>query len=164
MGKKKDKKDKDKSGSSVKVICKNRRAFHEYQILDKLECGIVLQGTEVKSLREGKAVLEDAYAKLDKGEVWLLNSDIQEYSRGSWTNHKPRRPRKLLMHRREIHKFAGRASDKGLTLVPLRLYFKNGMAKVEIGIGRGKQLHDKRETKKKVEAQREIQREMRRRR
>src|SRR4029077_3910509 len=109
-----------------------------------------------KSLREGSANLEDAYAKLDDGEVWLIGSDIPEYTMGNRMNHKPKRPRKLLLHRREIAKFAGKAQERGFTLVPLRLYFKNGRAKVEVAVARGKQQHDKREDQKKAEAQREI--------
>ena len=152
------KKDKDEEG--VKHISRNKRAFHEYEIMDKLECGIVLTGTEVKSLREGSASLEDAYARIDEREVWLLGSDIPEYTMGNRMNHKPKRPRKLLLHRREIEKFAGKATQKGYTLVPLRLYFKNGLAKVELAVARGKQAHDKRETKKAADAQREIRRAM----
>jgi SsrA-binding protein len=142
----------------IKNVCRNKRAFHEYEILDKLECGLVLKGTEVKSLRDGSASLEDAYAKLEDGELWLIGSDIPEYTMGNRMNHKPKRPRKLLLHRREIGKFAGKASERGYTLVPLRLYFKNGRAKVEIAVARGKQLHDKRESQKKADAQREIRR------
>jgi SsrA-binding protein len=144
----------------IKVISRNKRAFHEYTISDALECGIVLTGTEVKSLRDGQASLEDAYAKIEDGEVWLLGSDIPEYAMGNRMNHKPKRPRKLLLHRREIAKFAGKASERGHTLVPLKLYFKNGRAKVELAVARGKQLHDKRQAKKKAEAQREIRRAM----
>src|SRR5439155_14674169 len=123
-----------------------------------LECGIVLTGTEVKSLREGSASLEDAYAKVEDGEVWLLGSDIPEYSMGNRLNHKPKRPRKLLLHRNEIGKFAGKASQRGFTLVPLRMYFKRGRAKVELAVCRGKQLHDKRQVQKKADAQKEIRR------
>jgi SsrA-binding protein len=147
----------------IKLICRNRRAFHEYTVLERLECGIVLTGTEVKSLREGSTSLEDAYAKIDGGEVWLIGSDIPEYSMANRMNHKPKRPRKLLLHRREIAKFAGKASERGFTLVPLRMYFKEGRAKVELAIARGKQLHDKRQAQKKQEAQREISRAMTRR-
>ncbi len=150
------KKAKDEDG--VKVVSRNKRAFHEYAILDTLECGIVLTGTEVKSLREGSVNLEDAYAKIEDGELWLLGSDIPEYTMGNRLNHKPKRPRKLLLHRREIGKFAGKASQRGYTLVPLRLYFKHGRAKVELAVARGKQLHDKRQDQKKTEAQREIRR------
>ncbi len=142
----------------IKLVSRNKRALHEYTILDTLECGIVLTGTEVKSLREGSVNLEDAYAKIEDGEVWLLGSDIPEYTMGNRLNHKPKRPRKLLLHRREIGKFAGKASQRGFTLVPLRLYFKQGRAKVELAVARGKQLHDKRQDQKKAEAQREIRR------
>jgi SsrA-binding protein len=147
----------------ITVICRNKRAFHEYEIFDKLECGIVLTGTEVKSLREGSASLEDAYAKIDNGEVWLVGSDIPEYTMGNRMNHKPKRPRKLLLHKREIGKFAGKASQRGYTLVPLRMYFKNGKAKVELAVARGKQAHDKRQDLKKAEADRDIRRAMTRR-
>jgi SsrA-binding protein len=153
---------KDEEG--IKNICRNKRAFHEYEIHETIECGLVLTGTEVKSLREGHSSLEDAYGKLDDGEVWLLGSDIPEYSMGNRMNHKPKRPRKLLMHRREIEKFAGKAMQRGFTLVPLKMYFKNGRAKVELAVASGKQLHDKRESAKKADAQREIRREMTKRR
>jgi SsrA-binding protein len=149
---------KDEDG--IKVVCRNRRAFHDYDIQDTLECGLVLTGTEVKSLRERSASLEDAYAKVEGGEVWLIGSDIPEYSMGNRMNHQPKRPRKLLLHRREINKYAGKASVRGYTLVPLRIYFKNGRAKVELAVARGKQLHDKREAQKKTEAEREIRRVM----
>jgi SsrA-binding protein len=142
----------------IKVICRNKRAFHEYEVLESLECGVVLTGTEVKSLRDGHASLEDAYAKLDGEEVWLIGSDVPEYAMGNRMNHKPKRPRKLLLHRREISKFAGKATQKGFTLVPLRIYFKDGLAKVELAVARGKQLHDKRQAAKKADAQREIRR------
>src|SRR6266851_1217895 len=150
----------DDQEEGIKPITRNKRAFHQYNIFDRLECGIVLTGTEVKSLREGSASLEDAYAKIDRGEVWLLGSDIPEYAMGNRMNHKPKRPRKLLLHRREIEKFAGKASERGFTLVPLRMYFKQGRAKVELAIARGKQMHDKRQDQKKSEAQREIRRAM----
>ncbi len=142
------------------MICRNKRAFHEYEISESLECGLALTGTEVKSLREGSSSLEDAYAKIEDGEVWLIGSDIPEYSMGNRMNHKPKRPRKLLLHRREIAKFADKADQRGFTLVPLRMYFKNGRAKVELAIGRGKQLHDKRQAAKKADAQKEIRRAM----
>src|SRR5437868_6459556 len=142
----------------IKTICRNKRAFHEYVVLDRLECGVVLTGTEVKSLREGSGGLEDAYAKIEDGELWLLGSDIPEYTMGNRMNHKPKRPRKLLLHRREIEKFAGKASQRGFTLVPLRMYFKDGRAKVELGVARGKQLYDKRQDEKKSQAQRDIRR------
>jgi SsrA-binding protein len=144
----------------LKVICRNKRAFHEYEILESLECGVALTGTEVKSLRDGHASLEEAYAKIDGDEVWLIGCDVPEYAMGNRMNHKPKRPRKLLMHRREIAKFAEKATQRGFTLVPLKLYFKAGLAKVELAIARGKQLHDKRQAAKKADAQREIRRAM----
>jgi SsrA-binding protein len=142
----------------IRVVTRNRRAFHDYEILDRVEAGIALVGTEVKSLRDGHANLEDAYAKLEDGEVWMLGSEIPEYAMGNRLNHKPKRPRKLLLHRREIEKFAGKASQRGFTLVPLRLYFKRGRAKVEIGVAKGKQAHDKRQSLKKADADREMRR------
>jgi SsrA-binding protein len=148
----------------IKVICRNRRALHEYEISDRLECGVVLTGTEVKSLRDGHALLEDAYARIDGDEVWMHNSDIPEYAMGNRMNHKPKRPRKLLLHRQEIRKFAAKAEQKGFTLVPLRMYFKGGRAKVELAVAAGKKTYDKREATKKADAQREIQRAMRERR
>ena len=151
---------KNQDADGIKTICRNKRALHDYEVLEALECGLVLTGTEVKSLREGSATLEGAYAKVEDGEVWLLGSDIPEYSMGNRMNHTPKRPRKLLMHRREIARFAGKASERGFTLVPLRIYFKNGRAKVELAIARGKQVHDKREAKRTAEAKREIQRAM----
>jgi SsrA-binding protein len=152
--------DPKKTDEDVKVICRNKRAFHEYDVFDTLECGVVLTGTEVKSLRESQASLEDAYAKIDGGEVWLIGSDIPEYAMGNRMNHKPKRPRKLLLHRREIAKFAGKASQRGFTLIPLRLYFKSGLAKCEIAVCRGKANYDKRQAQKKADAQREIRRAM----
>jgi SsrA-binding protein len=150
---------KDDEGD-IKVVSRNKRAFHEYEITDRIECGIALVGTEVKSLRDGHANIEEAYAKLEDGEVWLIGSDIPEYAMGNRLNHKPRRPRKLLLHRKEIDKFAGKASQRGFTLVPLRLYFKRGRAKVEIAIARGKQQYDKRQSLKKADDQREMRRAM----
>jgi SsrA-binding protein len=153
-----------KEQADIQPICRNKRAFHEYEVFDTLECGIVLTGTEVKSLREHAGSLEDAYARIDGGEVWLLGSDIPEYTMGNRLNHKPKRPRKLLLHKREIAKFAGKASQQGFTLVPLRMYFKQGRAKVEIAVARGKKLYDKRESQKKAEAQKEIRKTMKERR
>ena len=144
----------------VKLICRNRRAFHDYAIEDKLECGIVLTGTEVKSLREGGTSLEDAYARVEGDEVWLIGCDIPEYTYGNRLNHKPKRPRKLLLHRREIAKFADKATQRGFTLIPLRMYFRGGRAKVEIAVARGKNLVDKRQDLKKADADREIRRAM----
>jgi SsrA-binding protein len=151
---------KDGGDGELVNICRNRRATHDYEILDRIECGLALVGTEVKSLRDGHATLEDAYARIDDGEVWLIGAEIPEYTFGNRLNHKPKRPRKLLLHRREIDRFAGKASQKGLTLVPLRMYFKDGIAKVELAVGKGKQAHDKRESLKKADARREIDRAM----
>ena len=121
-----------------KVIASNRRARHDYEILDTYEAGIVLTGTEVKSLRAGRASLTDAFASVDDGEVWLRNLHIPEYTQGSWTNHEPRRTRKLLLHRKEILRLIGKTRESGLALVPLSMYFSDGKVKVEIALGRGK--------------------------
>jgi SsrA-binding protein len=157
---KSNKKDKKEAADGTVNICRNRRALHEYEILDRIECGIVLVGTEVKSLRDGHANLEDAYGRVDEGEVWLIGLEIPEYLYGNRLNHKPKRTRKLLLHRREIAKFADQAAERGLTLVPLQMYFKEGRAKVELAVARGKQAHDKRESLKKADARREIDRGM----
>jgi len=149
---------KDAADAAEVNICRNRRATHDYEIHDKIECGIALVGTEVKTLRDGHANLEDAFARIEDGEVWLHGAEIPEYPFGNRLNHKPKRPRKLLLHRREIEKFAGKAEEKGFTLVPLRMYFKGGRAKVEIAVAKGKQAHDKRESVKKADARREIDR------
>jgi SsrA-binding protein len=131
-------------------------------VLDTLECGIVLVGSEVKSLRTGQLSLEEAYAKVKDDEVWLMGCDIPEYVQANRLNHIPKRPRKLLMHRREIKKFAKQAKEKGLTLIPLKMYFSEGRAKVLVGLCKGRKLHDKREVLKKQSAKRDIQRAMRR--
>jgi SsrA-binding protein len=141
----------------------NRKARHEYTVLDTLECGIVLVGSEVKSLRRGTISIEEAYGRVKNGEVWLVGCDIAEYVEANQFNHDRRRPRKLLMHRREMKKFAGKAYEQGLTLVPLKMYFKEGRAKVLLGICKGKKLYDKRESMKKKSMQREIERSVRRR-
>ena len=151
---------KDKHDDGLVNICRNRRASHEYEILDKIECGVVLVGTEVKSLRDGFGNLEDAFARIDGGEVWLMGADIPEYVFGNRLNHKPKRPRKLLLHKREIAKFAAKADQKGFTLIPTQMYFKDGIAKVELAVGKGKQAHDKRESLKSADAKREISRAM----
>lgn len=150
-------KKKDDEPAEVNV-CRNRRATHEYAISDTLECGLVLAGTEVKALRDGHATLDDAYAKIEDEELWLIGCEIPEYAAGNRMNHKPKRTRKLLAHRREIGKLAGKASQQGFTLIPLRLYFKGGRAKVEIAVAKGKQLHDKRQTLKTKEAKRDMDR------
>jgi len=143
---------------SITIICRNRRATNDFDILDRLECGLVLQGTEVKSLREGHAQLDEAFARVEDGEVWLHGLEIPEYEYGNILNHKPKRPRKLLLHRHQITRFAAKAQQEGLTLIPLRLYFKNGRAKVELALARGKKKYDKRETLRQRDAQRQIDR------
>lgn len=146
-----------------KVIASNRKARHIYSILDTYEAGIALVGTEVKSLREGKASLVDAYATIDDGEVWLRGLHVPEFSHGSWTNHAPRRTRKLLLHRREIDKLVGKTKESSLTLVPLSMYFADGKVKVELALAKGKQEHDKRQDLAKRDAEREAVRELGRR-
>jgi len=139
-----------------KVIARNRRARHDYAIEDVFEAGIALTGTEVKSLRVGKAAIAEAYADTRGGEIWLLNSNIPEYLQASRFNHAPKRPRKLLLHRREIEKLIGAVERQGMTLVPLKLYFNDkGRAKIELALARGKKLHDKRETEKRRSWERE---------
>jgi SsrA-binding protein len=142
-------------------IASNRQAAHRYTFLDKVEAGLVLTGTEVKSLREGKAMLKDGYASVRDGEVWLHNVHIPPYGPASRDNHDPERPRKLLLHKREIDKLMGSTQERGLTLVPTRMYFKGPRAKVEIALARGKDLYDKRESIRKRDTQREMQRAMR---
>ena len=161
MGKKKSKKEKVSANNAV--VATNRRARHDYNILDTYECGVVLVGTEVKALREGKASLNDAFATIDDGEVWLRGLHIPEYSYGSWTNHSPRRSRKLLLHRKEIDTLWGKVRDGNNTLVPLKLYFTNGRLKVELALARGKQDYDKRQDIKRRTEEREATRALGRR-
>jgi len=156
-------KKKKKTTNLNPTIATNRKARHDYNILETYECGMVLVGTEVKSLREGKASLVDAFATIDDGEVWLRNLHIPEYSRGHWTNHSPRRVRKLLLHRREIDSLTGKVRDGNKTLVPLSLYFKNGHLKCELGLAQGKQAYDKRQDIKRRTEEREIVRDLGRR-
>lgn len=156
-------KKKKKTTNLNPTIATNRKARHDYNILETYECGMVLVGTEVKSLREGKASLVDAFATIDDGEVWLRNLHIPEYSRGHWTNHSPRRVRKLLLHRREIDILTGKVRDGNKTLVPLSLYFKNGHLKCELGLAQGKQAYDKRQDIKRRTEEREIVRDLGRR-
>lgn len=144
--------------SGRKLIAQNKKARHDYGILDSIEAGVVLQGTEVKSLRAGRAMLTDGYATIDDGEVWLRGVHIPEYDPGTWTNHEPRRPRKLLLHRRQIDKLLGQTRESGLTLIPLSLYFLDGRVKVEIGLARGRKSHDKRQAIAEREAKREVAR------
>ena len=143
---------------SEKVITDNRKARHEYQLLERVEAGIVLTGTEVKSLRDGRATLGQAYADVRDGEIWLHGAEIAVYDQGNRANHEPTRTRKLLMHRREIDRLYGQVREKGLTLVPTRLYFKEGRVKVEIALARGKDVRDKRKAVADRDAKRQIER------
>ena len=145
-----------------KLIADNRKARHDYELLERFEAGLVLTGTEVKSLREGRASLAQAYADVRDGEVWLVGAEIATYDQGNIANHVPTRDRKLLLHRGEISSLYGKVREKGLTLVPLKVYFNSrGLAKVLLGLCRGKKLHDKRESMKKADSKREIDRAMR---
>jgi SsrA-binding protein len=163
MAKGKKKNAPDREHDNERLIAQNRKARHEYTVLETLECGIVLVGSEVKSLRKGTISIEEAYGRVKNGEVWLIGCDIAEYVEANQFNHDRRRHRKLLMHRREMKKFAGKAYEQGLTLVPLKMYFKEGRAKVLLGICKGKKLYDKRENMKKRSMQRDIERAVRRR-
>jgi len=146
-----------------KIIASNRRARHEYAIEDTVEAGLVLTGTEVKSLRAGRATLTDGFAQISDGEMWLYGVHIPEYAQGTWTNHEPKRPRKLLLHRKEIDKLASEIAERGFTLVPLSLYFTGGRAKVELALARGKRTYDKRQDLAQRDAAREVERAHRRR-
>ncbi|MFQ5451401.1 MAG: SsrA-binding protein SmpB [Nitrospinaceae bacterium] len=146
--------------SEIKIICQNKKARHNYFIEDTLEAGLVLKGSEVKSLREGKANLLDTYAVAERGEIWMYNCHISPYSPASQFSHHPLRKRKLLLNKREISRLIGKSQEKGYSLIPLKMYFKDGLAKVELSLARAKKLHDKRETVKKREAQREIDKAM----
>jgi SsrA-binding protein len=148
----------------MKMVARNRRARHDYHIESTYEAGLVLTGTEVKSLRAGRASLADGFGQISDHEIWLHNVHIPEYTQGTWTNHEPRRTRKLLMHRREIDKLESETAERGLTLVPLALYFKDGKAKVELALARGKRSYDKRHDLAERDAAREIDRALRRRR
>ena len=141
--------------TSEKVVATNREAYHNYHILETHECGIALTGTEVKSIREGRCNLKDGYAQIRQGEAWLVNAHISPYSHGNRENHDPTRSRKLLLHRSEIDKLLGKVQEKGLTLVPTRMYLKNGRVKLELAVAKGKKLYDKRETERRREADRE---------
>jgi len=147
-----------------KLIVDNRKARHDYELLERFECGLVLTGTEVKSLREGRASLGQAYGDVRDGEVWLVNAEIATYDQGNISNHEPMRDRKLLLHRGEIASLYGKVREKGLTLVPTRMYWKDGRAKVEIALARGKQTIDKRRDLQKRDAQRQIERALKSRR
>ena len=155
---------RQQENTGTKVIASNRRARHDYLIEDTFEAGIALTGTEVKSLRAGRASLADGFAMINDGEVWLYNVHIPEYTLGTWTNHLPRRTRKLLLHRSEIDRLVRETTEQGLTLVPLSLYFKDGKVKVELAVARGKRTYDKRQDLAKRDAAREVERALRRRR
>ena len=148
----------EKEDPSFKLVQKNRKARHEYEILEKVEAGIVLKGSEVKSMRAGNASILESYARITKGEAWVVNMDIQPYAQAGPFNHEPKRTRKLLLNRAELNRLQGKTAERGLTLVPLSLYFKGGYAKLEIGLARGKKVHDKRESIKKREMARDLRR------
>ncbi len=147
----------------IKTVTTNRRAYHNYHILDGREAGIALTGTEIKSIRDGRVNLSDAYVRPERGELWLLNAHIARYQAGSYLSHEPTRPRRLLLHRKEINELASKVAEKGLTLLPTRLYLKGSRAKVEIALARGKKLYDKRETIMRREVEREIERAVKKR-
>lgn len=143
---------------AIKTVATNRKAYHNYLLSDNVEAGIALTGTEIKSVRMGRVSLGDAYVRPEAGELWLVNAHIARYEAGSYMSHEPTRPRKLLLHRKEINSFTSKVQEKGLTLVPVRLYIKDSIAKVEVALGRGKKLYDKRETIARRETEREIER------
>jgi len=144
-----------------RLVSGNRKAFHEYAIEETYEAGLVLTGTEIKSIRAGQVNLRESFARIDRGEAWLINMHIAPYDHGNRYNHEPMRNRKLLLHRREINQLVGRVETKGLTLIPLKLYLKGGRAKIELGLGRGKKLYDKREAIAERDVKREIERAIR---
>lgn len=150
------------AATDERVLISNRKAHHEYQIMDTFEAGIVLLGTEVKSLRKGNANLQDSYAMVKNGEVWLLGMHISPYEQGNINNHDPRRTRKLLLQKKQIRKLIGNVREKGLTLIPLSVYFKGPYAKVELALAKGKKIHDKREAIARREAQRDIAQRLKR--
>lgn len=155
-------KTKDQATPAEKTVTVNRKAFHDYDILGRWEAGIALVGSEIKSIREGRVNLQDAYVRPQDGELWLLGAHIARYSAASYFNHDPTRSRKLLMHKEEIRRLSQTVAEKGLTLVPLRLYLKKGRAKLEIGLARGRKTYDKREALAQKEAQRQMERALRR--
>jgi SsrA-binding protein len=144
-----------------RVVTSNRRAFHDFQILEQVETGIVLTGTEIKSIREGKATISEAYARIENGELWLIGSTVSPYSHGNRSNHATDRPRKLLVHRRQLNQLREAIEQRGLTLVPLRLHLKNGRAKLDVGIARGKKLYDKRAAEADRQSRRDMDRALR---
>ena len=147
----------------VKLVQRNKRAWHNYEILERMEAGLVLKGSEVKSIRDGKVSIQEAYARVRGNSAWVVGMDISLYPQAGPLNHDPRRPRKLLLHRRELRKLEGHTQQRGLTVVPLSLYFKDGRAKLEIGLAKGRVKHDKRQAMKKKEAEREMRRRQTRR-
>lgn len=151
------KKSKTNEDPNSRTICSNRKARHEYDVLDEIDCGVQLYGSEVKSVRNSKISIEEAYARVDGSEVWLVNADIAEYPQASVFNHERKRKRKLLLHRREIRKFAEAGEQKGLTLVPLSVFLNRGFIKVKVGLCRGRKLHDKRQNMREKDHQRDIE-------
>ena len=147
----------------IKVVAKNRKASHEYFLLERYEAGIALMGSEIKSIRAGQISLAEAYVRVDGQEAWLMDAHVAPYDQASYTNHEPRRPRKLLLHRSEIRRLWDDVRQKGVTIIPLRVYLKDGLAKVEIAVAKGKKLYDKRQDIAKRDAEREIERQLRRR-
>ena len=147
---------------AIKTVATNRKAYHNYHIGESVEAGIALTGTEIKSLRAGRASLSDAYVRPEAGELWLVNAHIARYEAGSYLSHEPKRPRKLLLHRKQIDSLTSRVVERGFTLIPVRLYIKDSLAKVEVALGRGKKLYDKREAIARHEAEREIERAIKR--
>ena len=147
---------------AIKTVATNRKAYHNYHLGDSVEAGIVLTGTEIKSIRAGRVNLGDAYVRPEAGELWLLNAHIARYDAGSYLSHEPTRPRKLLLHRKQINSLTGKVQEKGLTLVPLRLYIKDSIAKVEVALAKGKRFHDKRESIIRRETEREMGRALKR--
>jgi len=148
------------SDQNKKTSVTNRKAFHEYEILERMEAGIALKGTEVKSIRQGQASFKDSYVRNEGGELWVVNLHISPYDYGTYANHDPLRPRKLLMHRYEIKRLIGKIEEKGLTLIPLKIYFKKGICKVEVGLARGKKFYDKRKDIARRDMDRDAQREL----
>ncbi len=158
------KKPSSREESETRIVCRNRRARHDYDILDRIDCGIQLFGSEVKSIRNSQVSIEDSYARVENGEVWLINCDIAEYPQATIVNHDRRRKRKLLLHRREIRKFAEAGQQQGLTLIPLAILFRRGLVKVRLGLCRGRRKHDKREQLKQQAHRREMEAALRRKR
>lgn len=144
-----------------RVVTSNRRAFHDFHILEQIEAGIVLTGTEIKSIREGRATISEAYARIEHDELWLIGSNVTPYSHGNRANHQPDRPRKLLVHRRQLRELREAIEQKGLTLVPLRLHLKDGRAKLDLGVARGKKLYDKRDSEADRQSRRDMDRALR---